>query len=1242
MSPHSAVKGPASSGTPDKASEPRNGPAPESGVDGGSAAMGRRIRMFRRRAQLSQRELADKAGMSTRALRDIERGRVQRPQLRTVQRLAVALELPDFEAGELHAAAREKPAREPGRLRFAVLGTLVVRRGDSQVPLTRPMIRRLVGLLALRHPHAATLQEIIDTLWPSGPPQSWRSLIHTYISQARHALEPERPPGDPAPVVELLPSGYRLRPESVQTDLGRFQELLTRARRTHAAGEPEMAREALAQALACWRGPVLSDVDALFDQHPQAVQAAERRAEAALLHADLCLALHRPGQALPVLWEMAGTEPLHEGVHARLILALAGCGEQAAALGVYSGLRERLDEQLGIEPGPELREIHLRVLRQQIPQPERNLPAPAARTTDVAADAAARAAPAGTGAPAGVAPAGAAAPPVPPGTRSAAPAAPIPVRPSQLPAAASSYVGRSHQLQQLDSLLSAEPTAHAEVMTVVGPPGVGKTALVLHWAHVHEEEFGDGQLFADLRGHSPLPALSPADVLARFLRALGAPPDGIPAGEEEAAALYRTLLADRRMLIVLDNARSADQVRPLLPGSGRCRVVITSRSQLAGLVAAEGARRLGLDVLNLSEAHTLLGRILGEERVAAEPDAVVNLARLCGWLPLAIRIAGANLLANPSLTVSQYCAELAGGSLIGGLQVEGDERSTVRAAFDLSYLALPEAAQRVFRLLSLIPGTDITPLAAAALTGQSAADTGRLLRGLAHSHLVLEPTPGRYGMHDLLRSYARELAGEQEAEESLRRLLDWYLTRAEAAAELPDREGAEWLAAERENLVSAVLYTGQSGAHRLAWRLAEALNGHLSLGMHTADRLAVARAGLAAALADGDLRAQSAALLRLGDCDWAAGRNVEAEQQYSRALELAEQAAWIEGQAALLRRIGAAHQENGAMREAVHFLSRARGLTEAGASTGIAEGIGAADDLISQGLMCWKLGSLHQAVDHYTRAARIFEGLGSAGGAAIAHTNLGIVYRALGRPLDAIEVMSRALPVFAEEGNRASETVALSCLSTAHSDLGDHVRGAVLARRAVALAQELDNTRLEASAWFSMGAALERAGDPAAADCYRRALRLADTVNDRYPQAYALIGLATTTLRAGAPEEALAAAGKALDLALESGFQLLEASALGVLALVRTRLGDPGVALAVGGQALELHRKTGHRPGEARSHMALGEAYAALGDGVRAFGHRRRALLLFREMRIPGFREPVRGAGSGSGSGAGGGSADRY
>ncbi|MFC9848835.1 BTAD domain-containing putative transcriptional regulator [Streptomyces sp. NPDC060223] len=1184
--------------------------------------MGRQIHSLRRRSGLSQSELAARSGMSTRALRDIERGRVARPQLRTIQRLVAALELSDGEAQELYAADRTTPTRNSARFRVNILGTLSIHSGDTDVPVNRPMLRRLLGLLVLKQPHSVTHEEIVDTLWPTGPPRSSQSLVHTYVSQVRQLLEPAGPLTQAAPSVERVPGGYRLRAEAGQSDLGRFRDLVARAKRTYGAGDLEIAHQSLALALQCWRGPVLSDVDPLFRQHPSAVLAAEQRVEATLLYADLSLTVGRPEQAVPVLWETAGGEPLHEGVHARLMLALAGSGEQAAALNVYAFFRERLDEQLGITPSQELREAHLRVLRQQVPQPERPALFPPGPTSVGSTGTAAASAP-------------------------SAPAA-TPVKPSQLPAGTSSYVGREREKRELDGLLGTEAADGVDradgedrstVMAVVGPPGVGKTALALHWAHVRQERFEDGHLFVDLRGHSPLPALEPADVLARFLRALGVPPDRVPAGEEEAAAMYRTLLAGRRMLIVLDNAGSADQVRPLLPGPGRCRVVITSRSRLPGLVAGEGARHLGLEVLSLSEAHTLVGRILGEERAAAEPEAVVQLARLCGWLPLALRVAAANLIANPVLSVAGYCTELAGGDLIGGLRIEGDERSTVRAAFDLSYLALSEGARRTFRLLSLVPGSDITVPGAAALIDDSPAEAARLLRRLAHSHLVIEPTPGRFGMHDLLRSYARELADGEETE-AVRRLLDWQLARTESAAELlyPDdparfrtagrertRAGApgvtdtdeatEWLTTERENLVSMVQYAARTGIHTSAWRLAEALHGFLSVGLHRADRLAVARDGLAAAVADGDLRAQSAARLRLADCHWAQGRNAHAVQDYGLALDLAERAGWGDGQAMALRRIGAAHQENGAMRQASLFLSRARGHSSRGT------GPGAAEDLVNLGLICWKLGRLQEAVAHYTQAARIWDELDSTGSAAIARTNLGVVHRAMGRPAEAITLLDRALVLHARSGNKTSETVALSCLSTAHSDTGDHVRGLRLAQEAVASAQALQNRRLSANAWFSMGAAQERAGRPEAADSYRLALHLAGTVDDRFPQASALLGLATLALRQDEPEEALAHAGQALALAREAEFGVLEACARHVLALARVLLGDSRAAVEEARRALEMHRRTGHRPGEARSHMVLGCAFAARGEPDRAFGHRRKALLLFRQMGIPDFRD---------------------
>ncbi|RFU83339.1 helix-turn-helix domain-containing protein [Streptomyces triticagri] len=1178
--------------------------------------MGLRIQSLRRRARLSQQDLADRADLSTRALRDIERGRVSRPHLRTVQRIAAALGLPDQDVRELHEAARSGPPRISSRFRVHILGPLQVLRGDVAIEVHRPMLRRLLGLLALRRPHAATQEEIVDTLWPSGPPHSYRSLIHTYVSQVRQLLEPPGPSGGGAAAVERVPGGYRLRAESGQSDLARFQDLLARAKRSSDTGDPQAAKESLALALDCWRGPVLSDLDPVFGQHPIAVLVAEQRVEATVLHADLCLALGCPEQAVAELRERAGTAPLHEGVHARLMLALAGCGEQAAALSVFAAFRGRLDDQLGITPGQEIREAHLRVLRQQIPLAKpRPDPSPA--------------------------------PDPAPGTGHD--------RPYQLPAHAASYTGRARQLAELDGLLSDRDPAAPTVVAIVGPPGVGKTALALRWAQARREHFEDGQLFADLRGHSPLPALRPVDVLARFLRALGVPPDRVPAGEEEAAAMYRTLLAGRRMLVVLDNAGGAEQVRPLLPGSSTCRVVITSRSGLSGLVATEGARRLGLDVLDLSEARALLGRLLGEERAAAEPQAVARLAQLCGWLPLALRIAAANLSADPSASVAAYCAELAGGSLIDGLRLEGDKQPTVKAAFDLSYLALPAAARRTFRLLSLMPGSDITGAGTAALIGAGPVEAGRLLRRLTHSHLVQEVAPGRFGLHDLLRTYARELVGEQE-QSVVRRLLDWYLARASAAdavlfpdgpgrwaldeaetaadteteakveaetrpADLADASGATaWLTAERENLVSTVQYAAAAGHPTVAWRLAQSLHGFLSLGMHSADRLAVAKAGLAAAVVAGGRRPQAAARLLLADCHWAQGWNAEAREEYARALELAEQAGWQAGQAMALRRIGTAHQENGAMRQASLHLSRARELTP---SDG---GPGAAEDVLNLGLICWKLGQLDQAAEHCRQAAGLYEALGAPAGAAVARTNLGIVLRALGRPAEAITLLDRALAVHTEAGNRASETVALSCLATAHVDTGDQVRGLRLAQQSVASAQALENRRLEANSWFSMGAAQERAGHAGAGDSYRMAAHLAALVNDRFPQASALVGLAGLALRHDDPEQARLAADEAAALAEESEFRVLQATALHVSALVRVRLGDSAAALREAGFAMDLHRATGHRPGAARGHMALAAAHAIRGEDAAAFRHRREGLRLFREMGLAGFRDyrPVR------------------
>ncbi|MFI9327730.1 BTAD domain-containing putative transcriptional regulator [Kitasatospora sp. NPDC052868] len=858
---------------------PRRGPA---GPAGGPGPFGPRLQSFRSRAGLSQEAAATRAGISTRALRDIEHGRVRQPRPRTLQRLGEALGLSGCELADLLAAVRTGPPPGAGRPRLLILGPLALQRGRTPVPVTSPMLRRLLGLLALKHPEPATQQEITDTLWPSGPPGSQQSLIHTYVSQVRRLLDPDGVRTAPEPTVVRTPTGYLLKAARNQIDLGHFDELLAQARRLHQAPDPaapEAAYESLTQALQWWRGPVLADADLVLRQHPAAVAANERRVKAVLLHADAALLRHRPEEAAPVLWDMVNTEPLHEGLHARLILTLAGSGEQAAALNVFGRLRKRLDEELGIAPGAEVRDAHLRVLRRQLPlsqppdrpehhdRPER--PAPSDRP---------------------------------------APAGPLP---AQLPAASGTHVGRRRQLTELDALVSPDPARRPHVVAVVGAPGVGKTALATHWSHTRREHFTDGQLFADLRGHSRLPTLRPGDVLAQFLRALGTPPDRLPTDEDEAAALYRTLLADRRMLIVLDDARDAEQVRPLIPGARGCAVVITSRSRLAGLVASDGARRLGLDVLDPDEARQLLGGTIGECRVAAEEEAARRLVQLCGGLPLAIRIAGANLVAG-SADIADHCAELAGDDRLGRLHIEGDRRSTVRAAFDLSYRALPAQAQRMFRLLSLMPGPDLTVDGAAALAGTTPAGSDGLLVSLADAHLVQERAPGRFGLHDLLRCYARELLDREEAHAARQLLFDWYLHHADAAAR--PHHPAEQAADRPEGTAPSDAPEAEFTA--VAWRLAETLHDYLSAGLYTGDCLRVATAGLFAAVADGGLRAEATARLRHAECQEAPADHAQALELVGRALELARQAGWLDGRALALRRIGAAHQAAGAARPA--------------------------------------------------------------------------------------------------------------------------------------------------------------------------------------------------------------------------------------------------------------------------------------------------------------------------------------
>jgi len=805
---------------------------------------------------------------------------------------------------------------------------------------------------------------------------------------------------------------------------------------------------------------------------------------------------------------------------------------------------------------------------------------------------------------------------------------------SQLPMDVAGFTGRAGSLAQLDGLLPAD--AAAEPATVVisaiaGTAGVGKTALAVHWAHRVSARFSDGQLYVNLHGYGPGPPRSPLAALAQLLGGLGVAADSVPVEVEQAAGMYRSLLAGRRMLVVLDNARSAEQVRPLLPGSPTCLVLVTSRDGLAGLVATNGAHQLTLDVLTPAEAVNLLERLLGEERVAAEPQAAVELAEVCGFLPLALRIAAANL-ANlpraPTQPIAGYVAWLRHGDRLAELAVDGDPRAAVRPAFEHSYVTLAAEARRMFRLLGLAPGPDISPDAAGALASGTPDEAARLLERLADAHLVEVRAAGRFGLHDLLRRYAQERSqqeeGEPEREAATDRLLGWYLQAADSAARLlypekvrlpvpqpaaglpavgfeEQREALAWLDAERGNLVAAVQDAAKHGQRPLAWLLADALRGWFWHSRHMVDWLAVANAALAAAEGEGDPQAQAAAHRNLGMALQCMGDYAQAAEHYSSALALARQAGWVEGEAASLGDFGQRCRELGQLEQAAGHLTQALALwREIGSRDGEAVA------LANLGMVTRELGRLEQAASRLTHALALYREAGSRGGQAAALGTLGEVYRDLGQLDQAHEHLTEALALARDLANRHSEADVLNAVAAVHRDAGRSQQALELAQAALALAREIGNPRPQADARNILGTIQLHLGrHQQATEHHRQALDLALKTNARYPQTEALLGLAASYQHHGRSHQAVQCAAQALTLAREAGYRMLEGQAHTALAAAHLAHGDGDQAVEHARRALEIQRQTCHRLGQARTLATLAQA------------HWQQALVLFTEIGSP-------------------------
>ncbi len=890
----------------------------------------------------------------------------------------------------------------------------------------------------------------------------------------------------------------------------------------------------LRAALALWEGTPLGGVsEALAGYEGPAL--AERRLVVLEELYEQELAAGRHGEVVGELRRLVDEHPFRERLRAALMLALHRCGRTPEALETYARAHELLVDELGIEPGQALQDLRMRILR-------------------------------GEG----------------------EPAAPVAPRPAELPLDVRGFAGRAAELAALD-----EP---GEVWVITGTAGVGKTALAVHWAHTARTRYPDGQLYVNLRGFdADDEPLTPAAALAQLLRTLGVDLRDVPPGVDDQSKLYRSLLADRQALVVLDNARDTAQVLPLLPSSGR--VLVTSRHRLDELVARVGARSLGLAQLREADSRALLTALLGE-RTAAEPEAAAELARLCGHHPLALRIAAAN---TGVASIGELVDELRGDPLA---HLGFDGESAVAKAFSVSYQALAPALRQAFRLLALVPGTDFTAIAAAALLEVPVEEATRRLRGLSAANLVEAHAPRRYRFHDLARRYAEQCVRAEEDEpardRAWERLFTGYCAAADAAVALlgarivalpredaPSApspvafagaaEAVAWLDVEVPNLAAALRQAATRGPYPGAWYLADALRRFFHDHGRRAEWLELAPIVLRAAQDHGAQPAEALVELSIGGAYFREGQH-EAGIRHSEKAVLASRACgWRQCEATAVANLGAMLEWTGRLSEAVEHSRRAIQLFRE-----LANRSGEALALNSLSCHYRQLGRLEQAEDCLVEAIALARKEDLAFWEAANLADLGWVLMATGRPASAGETLDQALQAFRDLGSSFGEATALNVLSALQMARGDHSAAAATAEAALACVRRDGDRQVEAAALIALGRAEESRGDLAAAErVLREARSLTAESGLRGQLAEAAATLARVLAADGRAGEAGEHARTALDAARAGGFRVVEAEALLGLAAVQAAAGRSTLAAGTARESRALYRAVGHVTGEA-------------------------------------------------------------
>ncbi|MFD5124518.1 BTAD domain-containing putative transcriptional regulator [Streptomyces sp. NPDC058385] len=1083
----------------------------------------------------------------------------------------------------------------PALLRVEVLGPLRAWRGGTPLELGSIKRQAVLAALLLRRGAVVSHERLLDAVWGPEPPAGGRKVLPTHINSLRRALDPEGTP----PAESVIRSGkgwYRFVVEGVRLDTADLDERGDEALRTVASGEPADAADQLSAAVELFRGEPLANLPGPF-AHAERRRWEERWRTLRLEWLKCLLVLGRFGEALDNLGRpVSASDGYDESLAALRMRALYGCGRQAEALRVYEDMRVRLRDELGADPGEELRRVHDAVLHQDSAFLLRPSPSVLSAPRESAV-------------------------------------------PAELPHDTPGFAGRTGEIDRLHSLLAparVQGAANTVVISAIGgAAGIGKTALAVHWAHQVRDRFPDGQLYVNLHGfdHDREP-LEPSEALELLLRSLGLAASEIPPHHEAQGRVFRTLLADRRMLVLLDNAASADQVRPLLPSSPTCCVLVTSRNRLGDLVAHDGAHALPLDLLQPDEARALLSRTLGAERVDDDVHAVDELIRLCGSLPLALRVAAARLAGDPALRTADLVAEMAEGNKLEALAPDGDANSPLRKAFSVSYRVLAPGARRLFRLLGLFPGAEFTTEVAAALLDAPLSQARRLIGALASAHLIEPATAGRYRFHDLLREYAQECALAEEAapdrEASLERLMIWYLNATRTMAgvglfpELPSslRAGGhpgmpsaiapgQWLDAERANLLAVINHAAHHGPRPVAWHLTSALFSHFWVHLPRKTWQTTGQTVLDAAETESDLFGQAATHSSLAAARWDRGHVRQAMEHATRALDISRELGWATGEAAGVGLRGMAYWSMARLDRAHDdFTAGLRIFRETG--NRYFEGFG----VVGLGMACRDLGRLHEAADHLERAVGL-EAEVSWWDAGSALQVLGGVYWELGRLTDGLDLLGPEVASGKRAGYRDGHAMMLDAIAKINVELGRHNEGLEQAERAFALVEDTKRYWVQSGILNTVAAARRRLAQlDQAVQAGEQALALAREARFRRAGADSHICLSVTYKAAGRYDKARTHAEQALVLARDHSFRVVEGQALTALCETAEAEEAHGAAVELGHKALVIHRETGHRLGEARTLGALALAYRKT-DGAAAELMRLQAWDIFSDVGVP-------------------------